>query len=104
AARNDSADIVLGTARRKSGNYHVGTNGDGAPQQVNEICDTATGTLLLYCNWGGIPYTIGLTTYLPGEQVLNTSQDVFSTLAKGTFRFGDHTLELIQTHYDSIFG
>lgn len=104
ASRSENFDLVLGAARRMSGNYHVGENGGGAPRKAGEICDGATGTILTYCNRGGIPYTLGLTSYLPGEEVLNTSQDIFSTLAKATFRYEDHTLELIQTHYDSIYG
>lgn len=104
ASQSENFDLVLGAARRLSGNYHVGENGSGAPRKAGEICDGATGTMLTYCNNGSLPYTLGLTTFLPGEEVLNTSQDIFSTLAKATFRYEDHSLELIQTHYDSIFG
>ena len=103
ASRSENFDLVLGAAHRKYGNYHAGENGDSAPRRA-DACSGATGTTLTNCNRGGIPYEPGLTTYLAGEQVLNTSQDIFSTLAKATFRNDDHTLDLIQTHYDTING
>jgi hemoglobin/transferrin/lactoferrin receptor protein len=104
AGRSENAEIVLGAARRLYGDYHVGSNGDGVPQ-LSDICSTTTNTTLRnQCNRGSVAYELGLTTYLPGEQVMNTSQDIFSTLAKVTLRNEDHTLELIQTHYDTIFG
>ncbi|WP_347974306.1 TonB-dependent receptor domain-containing protein [Foliimonas ilicis] len=103
ASRSENFDLVLGASRRKIGNYHVGSNGSDAPSFA-DICATATGAMLNYCNSGSIPYHLGLTTYLPGEEVLNTSQDIITTLAKATFRYDDHTLELINTRYDSVFG
>ncbi|MGQ4273728.1 TonB-dependent receptor domain-containing protein [Terrihabitans sp. B22-R8] len=103
ASRSENFDLVLGAAHRKYGDYHAGTHGDNAPRR-SDVCSGATGTTLTYCNRGSIPYEPGLTTYLAGEQVLNTSQDIFSTLAKATIRKDDHTLDLIQTHYDTING
>ncbi len=98
AGRSENFDIVGGLSRRVSGNYHAGANGSAAPSPVK--CDDAT---VLPCDrdW----YRKGLSIYLPGEEVLNTSQDIYSGLLKGTLRFGDdHTLELGYSLYDSTFG
>lgn len=98
AGRSENVDLVGGFSRRLSGNYHAGKNGSAAPRPAD--CDDATGRDCAL-DW----YSKGLSIYLPGEEVLNTSQDVYSGLLKGTFRFGDdHTLELGYSLYDSTFG
>lgn len=97
AARSENLDLLAAFAHRKYGNYHAGTTGDGAPVPVS--CTVAGGSCAL--DW----YRRGLTAYLPGEEVLNTSQDTYSALVKGTLRFGDdHKLDLGFSRYDSIYG
>lgn len=98
AGRSENVDILGGFSRRVSGNYHAGRNGSGAPSPA--ACDDAAGRDCAL-DW----YEKGLSIYLPGEEVLNTSQDIYSGLLKGTLRFGDdHTLELGYSLYDSTFG
>lgn len=98
AGKSENFDIVGGFSRRVSGNYHAGKKGGNAPSLAD--CDPDAGR---YCelDW----YKKGLSIYLPGEEVLNTSQDIYSGLLKTTFRFGDdHTLDLGYSRYDSKFG
>lgn len=98
AGRSENFDILGGFSRRVSGNYHAGKNGGAAPSAVE--CDASAGRDC-ELDW----YRKGLTIYLPGEEVLNTSQDIYSGLLKGTLRLGDdHTLELGYSLYDSMFG
>ncbi|MGU3575355.1 TonB-dependent receptor domain-containing protein [Brucellaceae bacterium C25G] len=98
AGRGENFDILGGFSRRVSGNYHAGKNGSNAPQPAD--CDDATGRECAV-DW----YKKGLSIYLPGEEVLNTSQNIYSGLLKGTFRFADdHSLELGYSLYDSRFG
>lgn len=99
AGKSENAEFVAGWSRRSAGNYHAGENGDlaakatGAPIVIN-------GTT--YPNSYLEP---GLTPFLGGEEVLNTSQDTQSILLKGTVRGGDgHVLEIGFNHSDSEFG
>ena len=103
ATKSDSFDLVAGFARRKSGNYHAGENGSNTPQKTepHALCFQYPGYCDAYKEW----YKPGLTAYLPGEEVLNTSQNSYSGLLKGTFRFADdHTLELGYSHLKNEYG
>src|SRR5690606_7099430 len=103
ATKSDSFDLVAGFARRKAGNYHAGENGSHIPQktQPHALCFEFPGYCDSYKEW----YKPGLTAYLPGEEVLNTSQNSYSGLLKGTFRFGDdHTLDLGYSHLKNEYG
>lgn len=98
ASTSENLDIVLGFARRRAGNYHAGTRGDGVPTRID--CDDDAGITCGY-DW----YKAGLTPYMPGEEVLNTSVDTYSGLAKATVRFADdHSLELGFNRYSSLYG
>jgi len=98
AARTQNVDLLAGFARRKAGNYHAGEKGSSAPRPV--ACDDGAGRPC-FLDW----YKTGLTAYLPGEEVLNTSQDSYSSLLKTTIRLQeDHTLELGYSKYDNLHG
>ncbi len=105
AGRSENADFVAGFSKRKSGNYHAGENGSSAPddQGPHTYCrPTAPFTCTTYDPW--FP-AVGLTPYLGGEEVLNTSADTTSWLAKATLRpADDHALELGYSHYESEYG
>lgn len=81
AAKSEAFDLVAGFSRRRYGNYHAGETGPNAPQksEPHYLCALYPG----YCD-GMEFYKPGLTAYLPGEEVLNTSQDTTSGLLKGT--------------------
>lgn len=82
---SENVDIVGAFARRKNGNYSAGTKGD------------------LTAEMNGV--TQQLSPYKYGDEVFNTSNDVESYLAKGTFRFADdHSLELGYIRYENEFG
>ncbi|WEK06025.1 MAG: TonB-dependent receptor [Candidatus Devosia phytovorans] len=101
-SKTEVFDFVAGFSRRRLGNYHAGTNGPYAPQPSapHSLCALYAG----YCD-GMTFYEPGLTAYLPGEEVLNTSQDTTSGLLKTTFRFNDeHVLELGFSRYESRYG
>ena len=99
AGKSENIDFVAGFSRRRVGNYHAGTNGDGAPKKVD--CDPAAGRACNNLDW----YKTGLTLYLPGEEVLNTSQDSYSTLLKSTVRLGDdQTLDVGYSHFSNMYG
>ncbi|QYM72445.1 TonB-dependent receptor [Pseudochrobactrum sp. Wa41.01b-1] len=77
AKTSENFDIVAAYARRKTGNYHAGTDG----------------------------YDADLSKFRPGEEVLNTSTDNTSWMLKGNFRWDDgHSLELGYTKYLSEYG
>ncbi|MFT4090289.1 MAG: TonB-dependent receptor [Asticcacaulis sp.] len=93
--KSDRFDTVFGYSQRSFGNYHAGEKGSLASEQV--ACDT--------CGDGTYRYKLGLTSYLSGEEVLNTSQSTESYLLKGTVRLTDtQTLELGASRYDSHYG
>ncbi|MFC5066416.1 TonB-dependent receptor [Flaviflagellibacter deserti] len=102
AGRSDIIDFVAGYSRRIAGNYHAGENGSGAAKDVGPqtICGGAG------CQTYEHYYpSAGLTPYLPGEEVLNTSSDTESTLLKGKLKLGDgHTLDLGYSYSQSEFG
>lgn len=79
ASKGERIDLLAGYARRKTGNYHAGTNNSG---------------------------TLDLP-FQPGEEVLNTSQNTKSGLLKGVFRLGEddeHRLELAYSKYSTEYG
>jgi len=118
AAKSEAFDLVLGYARRQSGNYHAGTTGDGAAEDQGP-------TAMCYNDWVDLDedpwgywvyrcdgptrehYFEGdsLTSYMPGEEVLNTSSSSQSLLAKGTFKFAPgKEWELAYSNYSSLYG
>jgi len=89
AATSDAADFVIALAKRKTGNYFAGSNG------------STTGEYLTSNGWVEGP----LSKIDLGREVLNTSQDTQTLLAKTTFRIGDgHTLKFNLSQYGSRFG
>lgn len=103
ATKSENFDLVAGFARRRTGNYHTGANGSSKPDKTSPaaICFTVPAACSSYHEW----YKPGLTAYLPGEEVLNTSQNSYSGLLKGTFRFADdHTLDLGYSHMKNEYG
>ncbi|NDW07620.1 TonB-dependent receptor, partial [Jiella pacifica] len=86
ATRQENFDFVAAAARRKTGNYFAGSQGNST-----------------HYDFGGYDRPLSFTK--PGEEVFNTSEDTFSALAKGTVRWGeDHSLELGYVHFESDFG
>ncbi|BCJ90623.1 hypothetical protein IZ6_13580 [Terrihabitans soli] len=99
AGKSENAELVAGWSHRASGNYHAGENGDSVAKATGATT-VINGTT--YPNSYSAP---GLTPFLGGEEVLNTSQDTTSILLKGTVRGGDgHALEIGFNHSDSEFG
>jgi hemoglobin/transferrin/lactoferrin receptor protein len=78
-------DFVFALARRKSGNYVAGTHGETTVRFEGK--------------------TERLSPFGLGQEVFNTSNDVTSSLVKGTVRLpGGHSLELGYINYENIFG
>lgn len=99
--KSDYVDIVGGFSRRSSGNYHAGRRGPTA-----EIVNIGPWTNPLNGRVYPNRYeNMGLTIYRGGEEVMNTSQDVTSSMLKGTFRFSDEqVLELGAMTYRNEHG
>ncbi|WP_189486188.1 TonB-dependent receptor domain-containing protein [Asticcacaulis endophyticus] len=92
-------DTVFGYSHRRSGNYHAGEEGSNGSRLTT--CPYSAEDCAYYNNW----HQLGLTAYLSGEEVLNTSQDAESFLLKGTLRITDsQTLDLGFSRYDSHYG
>lgn len=103
AMKTEHVDLLAGMSRRRLGNYHAGTNGGDAPQPTTApaSCIAAPATCANDIGW----YTPGLTRYLGGEEVLNTSEHTRSTIGKATVRFADdHEIEISGSRYMSEFG
>jgi hemoglobin/transferrin/lactoferrin receptor protein len=84
-AKTENIDLVAAFARRKNGNYSAGTKGDLTTELNGK--------------------THVLSPYKYGDEVFNTSNDVTSSLAKGTFRFGEgHSVELGYIRYENTYG
>ena len=82
ATTTENVDVVAAFARRKTGNYFAGKNGD------TELSDGRS-----------------LSLTKPGEEAFNTSEDSLSGLAKSTIRLGDgQSLDFGYMHYESKFG
>lgn len=106
AARSDRFDILAGVSHRRSGDYYVGEEGGAAPSSGSPSAYCATRPTNASCaavlQWYDGP---GLTRFVGGERVLNTSQDTKSALLKATLRLGDdHAFELAASKYVSRFG
>jgi hemoglobin/transferrin/lactoferrin receptor protein len=85
ATRQENFDFVAAFARRKSGNYFTGTEGE------------------THYTYNNTRWPLSFTK--PGEEAFNTSEDSLSALVKGTIYWGDeHSLELGYTHFESEFG
>lgn len=88
--RQENFDIVAAFAKRNSGNYFSGTNGE---------------TQYTLLNNQGRPVTGDLSPYQPGTEVFNTSEDIGTGLVKATLRPAeDHSLELGYMRYDNEYG
>ncbi|WP_226549558.1 TonB-dependent receptor [Celeribacter naphthalenivorans] len=73
-------ELLAATARRKTGNYFAGDDGDD-------------------------PADDSLNQFVPGEEVLNTSQDNTSHLLRGIYKWGNgHSIDASYMHYESDFG
>ncbi|MEC8295167.1 MAG: TonB-dependent receptor [Pseudomonadota bacterium] len=73
-------EVLAAYARRQTGNYFAGENGDG-------------------------PDNNGLNRFGLGEEVLNTSQDNTSVLLRGIYNWGDgQSIDLSYSSYGSDFG
>jgi hemoglobin/transferrin/lactoferrin receptor protein len=90
AAKQENYDLLLGFARRTSGNYFAGTKG----------------TEIYYDkDFRGNPRRREISPFKHGDEVFGTSQDVTSFLAKGTLRWGDgHRLETGYIYYNNNYG
>lgn len=110
ARKSDRMDVVAGYAFRRSGNYHAGTRGDGAPKRASgpsAYCASglATEHLADLCaNAAGFYQSAGWTPFVGGEEVLNTASNTESVLLKATVRPApDHVIELGYGGYWSRF-
>jgi hemoglobin/transferrin/lactoferrin receptor protein len=102
--KSDLFDLVAGFSHRRSGNYHAGENGKGAPKPgvAPTYCTTNPEWCEGILGWYAGP---GRTRFIGGEEVLNTSNETKSGLVKATVRFApDHALELSYAKYVSKFG
>jgi len=102
--KSDAFDLVGGFSHRRSGNYHAGTNGKGAPKPGSppSYCAPNPTWCADVLEWYAAP---GRTRFIGGEEVLNTSNETKSGLVKATVRFAaDHALELSYAKYVSKFG
>lgn len=111
ARKSDWADVVAGYAFRRSGNYHAGAHGGGAPKRSDTpsaFCASgaADGYLADLCaNAAGFYQSAGSTPFVGGEKVLNTSTNTESVLFKATLRpAADHVVELGYGGYWARFG
>jgi hemoglobin/transferrin/lactoferrin receptor protein len=107
AARNDMAEIVLGYSRRKNGNYFAGTNGRTPEIKIShdQIIRPGIGTRPEQITDYTVLSLDGLNRYRGGEEVLNTSQDNTSYLAKAKLELdGGHIFDASFMRYESNFG
>ncbi|MFT4090286.1 MAG: TonB-dependent receptor [Asticcacaulis sp.] len=111
--KGDRFDIVAGYSLRRAGNYHVGEEGKVAPSvtsQPSAVCASddlpSNGYQYLYCSRAIAYYDqYGITPFVGGEAVLNTSSKSDSGLLKLTWRFApDHSIEFGYGGYVSTFG
>jgi len=110
ARKGDWMDVVAGYAFRRSGNYHAGTRGDGAPKRASgpsAYCASGLATEYLAdlcANAAGFYQSAGWTPFVGGEEVLNTASNTESVLLKATMRPApDHVVELGYGGYWSRF-
>ncbi len=107
AARNDMFEVTAAYARRKTGNYYAGTNGNtpALTRTYSTVVRPAVGSrpeqITNYTNLS----VEGLNRYRAGEEVLNTSQDNTSYLLKSKLELdGGHTFDMSYMRYHSMFG
>lgn len=103
AGRWDNLELVAAYNRRKTGNYHAGTRGHVPEVEISDSYSALRPDGSRVINrW----YTIaGLNRFTAGEEVLNSSQDNTSYLAKGKLTLdGGHTFNLGYMNYQSRFG
>jgi hemoglobin/transferrin/lactoferrin receptor protein len=102
AMKTEYLDLLAGYSRRRFGNYHAGSNGDDAPQETSAPadCSVTPADCAPYVGW----YTPGITRYLPGEEVLNTSESTKSSMGKATLHLDDHEIEFNASRYQSEYG
>jgi hemoglobin/transferrin/lactoferrin receptor protein len=99
----DFVDLVGAVTYRKTGNYFAGANGT-APHltYTDTVTKLSAGREIYYTTIG---YGEGLNRFRAGEEVLNTSSENLSYLAKATIRpADDHALELAYMKFKSWFG
>lgn len=86
---SDNMELVVGYAKRLSGNYYAGSRGEAKAQWIR----------------GDVIEDRELSLYQPGDEVFNTSQDTKSLLVKAKWLMpADQTFELGYTEYDSEYG
>ncbi len=100
AAKNEIFSGLVGVSDRSRGNYHTGTNGSDAPRK-STCPDSFSG-----CdNYAGGYWTKGLSSYLPGSEVMNTSESSRSELLNFSFHPNeDHQLDIGYSRYRSNYG
>lgn len=105
----ENADIVLGYARKKQGNYFVGKH--GAIPEIESIKYEREDWIEMGDDYdsimaGNIKFKNkqGYTYYRAGEEVLNTSQDNKSYLAKLNLYNDEHRINFTYRGYRSNFG
>ncbi|WP_206603279.1 TonB-dependent receptor domain-containing protein [Campylobacter blaseri] len=109
AKKWENADIVLGYARKKQGNYFVGKHGsipevesiDYKREDYIEMGDEYDSIIEGSTNFKNKQ---GYTYYRAGEEVLNTSQDNKSYLAKLNLYNDNHRINFTYRGYRSKFG
>jgi len=96
----DQLELLLGYSKRKRGNYHAGTNGphvDPVNTGARDVCNFGScRTVGNYWEAGGI------ANYRAGEEVLNTSLESKSVLAKVKWSFGDN--QSVKLTYNGYLG
>lgn len=88
----ENYEFVAGFSRRKAGNYFAGRKGPSTfmTEPINPLIE---------------PTERPLSPFGPGGEVLNTSQDVTSFMAKGKVYFGEgHSLGLSYIYYNNEYG
>jgi len=108
AVKGDGFDVVAGYAVRSRGNYHAGTEGDGAAEPLSTgpqpFC-YSSGTCPANFLYRDYVVNSGLANYRPGEEVLNTQLSTESWLFKVSADIAeDQTLQLGYTGYRSEAG
>jgi hemoglobin/transferrin/lactoferrin receptor protein len=96
AGTTEYLDFVAAYAQRYNGNYHAGENKADGSGRMGMVPSEL---------YGWLPANVGLSTFRPGEQVLNTSTSNKSWLLKGTIKISDEQkLELAYNRYTSSYG
>lgn len=97
AVKGERWDFLAGYAYRKQGNYHAGKRG-GEGVSAEPVLVTVRNPDGSYRDtWRNA----GFTNYRPGEEVMNTSLETKSFLAKGNVRFGENDEHHLQFNYNN---